>query len=128
MARFSHSTLSKVAIWVATYAFVLNTILASMLISSVPAQALAGADAFCGSMQGASPLDHGDDANSALQQAAAHCKQCCANHPGGALASAGPLTFGRVGVTEPQRYAFATKLKRYARVTQNFATGPPTLI
>ena len=99
VARSSHSTLSKVAIWIAIYAFVLNTILASVLISSVPAQALAGADMFCGSMQGASPLDQGDDATSAIQHATAHCKQCCANHAGVALPSAGLQTFDRVGVT-----------------------------
>lgn len=126
--RISISTGSRAASFIAAYAFVLNTMLASLLLSTMPLQASTDPVMICASMQDASSTDQGDGAKIAWQQAAAHCKQCCANHAGSAVPPAVTASFARTAVSAPQHTAFARELKRYARFTQHPPRGPPTLI
>ena len=127
MTRFSIRTLSKAAAWIAAYAFVLNTLLATVILSSIPAQALSGAEAYCGSMQGPSPVDQtGDKGKGEVRHLA--CVICVSTSHAPVLPDSSSLRIERAGITSLQRTDVTSVAPSDERHTPRLSQGPPTSV
>lgn len=127
MRRFSGNWMGRAAIWIATYAFVLNALLASILISSASAPAFAGPLALCGNAHDSSPLDQSDDSK-AVGQAAAHCKLCCASVDGAALAPSVPMVCHDAVFASFRQHVTQTPPAGFSRLAQYDPRGPPVAV
>jgi hypothetical protein len=105
---------------VAAYAFVVNSLLATLLLSSLPVQ---GAQfvAICASSAG--HLARGDAPGGAPKHAA-HCTLCCLNFTGG-LPAQQSLASERVALDRRREVPFKTRLGRIERTAQYYSRGPP---
>jgi len=111
----------KAVALVAAYAFVVNSLLATLLLSSLPVQ---GAQSFAICASNAVHPSRGDAPGGAPKQAAAHCTLCCLSLTGG-LPTQQSLAFERVALDGRREIPFKTRLGRIERTAQYYSRGPP---
>jgi hypothetical protein len=110
---------------IAAYVFVLNTLLATALLSSVPAQAFDSTEICATAYDPATPQQGGT--NNDAQRTAAHCTLHCSAFAGTALSPQAPFAFDRVVITTAQRFVGETGRIDPERVAQYRPRGPPRL-
>lgn len=108
---------------VVAYAFVVNSLVATLLLASLPVQA-APTFAICAST--AAHSSRGDEPGSAPKHEAAHCALCCLNLAAG-LPTQQPLAFQRVVLDGRRDIPFERRLRRIAPAAQYYSRGPPEL-
>ncbi len=110
----------------AAYVFVLNAMLASILLAAAPVSAFASDNELCITRVSG---DVGQtDVDGATKRAAVHCKLCCPGLAAVTPAPPAPVVFARVAVSQPQQVAYELRLKQFFRLSQASPRGPPALI